>query len=656
MRPQPGRLPATPNGVFTGSAIDRARPLRFRLDGRLISGFSGDTVLSAVLASGVDTLGIHQGHPVGLTPSANPAVVIAGASKSAALPMVSAPAIDTAEFITLGAQQANPLSRLFLEGRTLGARLDQRAVLQEPWRNVAGTPAHAGDLIVVGGGVAGMEAALAAARKGLAVTLIEASPELGGHSGLFGTQDGEEPPGVEIGRLRAAIEASDAINVLTRTKAFAIRPGCVRVHTVELSQGGAHGKVLDLSARHIVLATGSRERLPIFSGNRLPGIMGTLDGYMLATRYGVWPGQSAVVATASNIGYRLAMLASDAGVDINRILDSRSRASSRFIEFSRAYGMIQMLAEQVQSVSTSRASDKIAVHTDKDGADALLTDRLLVCGGWQPDLTLWHAAGGTSHWQPQYQRLEPTGELDHIVLAGSAAGYLTRQGCVESGADAVNYLLKRKRKPLSDTLIDPIYESPDAPLPVARSGNYTAPTFLDGSQTFLKRPGPPKRSWRDIFRHHRSPALSNLSEAPGPISINEIVAAIALNLVPEHEAGRVAQERLALIPIVRANQPEQDRSDPNPFEVPSYLGGRFGNSAKLVKIFFDEPRQISSGTLLHAGPDAMGPLEAIGVVLRDSDDGAIALVANRMAKDGHTVSLSDQGQSILVRIQAIEPD
>ncbi len=656
MRPQPCRLPDTQNGAFSGSAIDRTRPLSFRLDGRLISGFTGDTVLSAVLASGVDTLGIYQGRPVGLTPSANPAVILSGASKSAATPMASAPAIDNAEFITLGAGQTNPLSRLFLEGRTLGLRLGQPTVLQAPWRSITGTPHSAGDLIVIGGGVAGMEAALAASQKGLAITLIESSPELGGTSGLFGTQDGEDSPEAELARLRAAVEANSAISILTRTHAFAIRPGCVRVHTVDVSQGSADGKVFDFSARYIVLAPGSRERLPIFAGNRLPGVIGALDGYLLAARYGVWPGHSALVATASNIGYRLATLASDAGIAIKCILDNRDRSSSRFIEFSRAYGMVQMLAAQIQSIDTTTAPGKISVHAGKAGAEALLTERLLVCGGWQPDLTLWHAAGGISEWQPQHQRLEATGELDRIVLAGSAAGYMTRQGCIESGADAINYLLKRKRKPFTDTLIDPLYETPDAPLPVAKLGDYTEPAFLDGGQTFLKRSEEQRRSWTDIFRRERSTRPSDLSETAGPISINEIVAGVALNLIPEDEAGRVARERLALIPILPVSQQILGGNGPTPLEIPSYLEGRFGTTAKLVRIIFDEPRQISSGTLLHAGPDAVGPFSAIGVVLRDSAEGAIALMDDGMAKDGLAVSLSDQEQPISARIRSLDHD
>ena len=58
MRPQHNRLPAGTARGFGGSAIDRSHPLQFRLDGRLISGFAGDTVLSAALACGAGVMAV----------------------------------------------------------------------------------------------------------------------------------------------------------------------------------------------------------------------------------------------------------------------------------------------------------------------------------------------------------------------------------------------------------------------------------------------------------------------------------------------------------------------------------------------------------------------------------------------------------------------
>jgi sarcosine oxidase subunit alpha len=655
MRPQINRLPEAGSGTFSGSAINRNQPLRFRLDGRLSSGFVGDSVLSAVLASGIDTLGNQGDWPIALTPSASPSISLADRAGEPrhSLSMAQTPAIDGAEFVTLGARSPNPLARLFLPGRTLGLELGGKPALIRPWRGVHANERRASDLVVIGGGVAGMEAALTAAKSGLAVTLVEASATLGGHSGLFGTQDGELAPELEIARLCASIETSDAITVLLNSRAFAIRSGLVRVHSTELVDRIPEGKVIDLTTRNIVLATGSREKLPIFSGNRLPGVIGTLDAYQLATQYGVWPGQSALVSTASNFGYRLAMLASDAGLTVTRILDSRDRAASRFIEFSRAYGMIQMLGAQPQMASVVKIGRTLAVHTGRAGADALLTERLLVCGGWQPDLTLWHNAGGSSRWCALHNRLEARGHLDNIALAGSAAGYFTRQACVESGRDAVKLLLKRKRKPITDSVIDPLWESDDSTLPIAGSRENGAPAFLDSCSNLRVRPAVRKASWTDMIRRNRPQNdIQDLSETPEALSFGEIVAGVALGLVPSDVAGRVAQERVALVPLVSVEQAITNIQDDGPaaLEIPSYLEGRFGPGARIVEIVPAEPRQFSSGALLYRTADSTNPLDAVGVILRHGEGNAIALVNDETAQGQLAITVRDQGRAIAARI------
>lgn len=658
MRPQLNRLDKDQAGSFSGSFIDRSRPLRFRLDGRLVSGFAGDSVLSAVMASGIDTLGTYRDVPIALGPSANPAIRLAGRADEPqhALPMARTPAIEGAEFVTCGIRRSNPLARLFLPGRTLGLELDEPHALDRPWRRLAGIPSASSDLVVIGGGVAGMEAALTAARAGLSVTLVEASAQLGGHSGLFGTQEGEDNPETDMARRRDAIAANDAITVLTHSHAYAIRTGLVRVHRVEVKEGKPQGSVLDLPARHIVLATGALERLPIFAGNRLPGVIGTSDAHALASRYGIWPGEEAILATGSNVAYRLAILASDAGIAIGRILDSRPNPSSRFIAFSRAYGMVQTPGAAPRSAGLIKAGGTLSVHTDQAGTEPMLTGRLLVCGGWQPDLTLWHLAGGRSRWHGRHHRIEAEGDLDGTALAGSAAGYFTRRGCIESGQDAVNALLGRPRAAVLDPVIDPIHESPDAPATITEPPDDAAPAFLDSGREFLQRPAPPPRSWTSIFRRHppRS-GLVALSEAPQPLAIGDVAAGVDLGLIPPDAAGIVAQERVALVPLLpptATSPPPEDEAVAEP--VPSYLEGRFGGDAVLVRIVPAEPRRLETGALIYRNSDAANPLQAVGVVLRPDGDAALALMHRHISRAGLPVSVRDQGRAIAARIESPE--
>lgn len=652
MKPQPNRLPADAARGFGGAAIDRSLPLTFRLNGRQISGFHGDTVLSALLASGVDTLGDHSDAPIGLTQSACPAIYPVGHSGDAAhaLPMARTPAVDGADYVTAGARRTNPIARLLRPGRSLGRSLDQPHLLDEPWRSRAGTRETETDLVVIGGGVAGLSAALAAARSGLSVTLLEVSSIPGGHSGLFGTQEGEDAPEVSMARLREAAEAHDAIRIICHAHAYAIRPGLVRAHVVDLKGGKPVGRVIDLAARFIVIATGSRERLPLFAGNRLPGVIGTLDAYELATRYGIWPGQSALVATDSNFAYRLAMLASDAGITIPRIIDTRPGPASRFIEFSRAYGIIQASGTRIAAAESGRAAGTLSVTVEGGNAEPFITNRLVVCGGWQPDLTLWHIAGGASRWNKARHRLEAIGDLDTIALAGSAAGFFTRRACIQSGADAIDALLGRPRKPVEDVLIDPLYETPDAETAIASPVD-GAPTYLDAGAEFLTRPQPRPRSWTNIFRRQKA-GLTALSEAPQPLAINDVAAGVDLGLIPPEAAGLVAQERVALVALgAPEGAPSITADSPPPAtEVPPFLSGRFGPEAQVVRIIPSEQRRFEPGTLIYDSADKKNPMQAIGVVLRPHGNAAMAIVARQAASNCFTVNLRDHSQAFPAKV------
>src|SRR5690606_22747657 len=184
-----------------------------------------------------------------------------------------------ADYVTIARRQKrSALARLLRRGAdTLGLDLDRSNALTQPWLGMVGEPGPQADLIVVGGGVAGMSAALAGARSGLRVLLVEATPQLGGASLLFGRQEGEDRPEDEIARLAGAIARTDAITVLNNAEVFGLRGGTVRLHQVQLRDGLPIDRVIYVSAHHIVLATGAIERLPVFPGNRLPGVVGALE-------------------------------------------------------------------------------------------------------------------------------------------------------------------------------------------------------------------------------------------------------------------------------------------------------------------------------------------------------------------------------------------
>jgi sarcosine oxidase, subunit alpha len=666
MKGQPNRLAAEASRHLAGTAIDRSRPLQFGLDGRIIHGFAGDTVLSAVLASGIDTVGLRHDAPLALSARYAPTIIAAALAgdPQQALAMERTPAVAGAEYLTLSGTRRRPIAgwlrRLTRPRASLGLDLDRPYAMRIPWLTSAGIQEQPVDLIVVGGGVAGMSAAVAGAKAGLKVTLLEATPRLGGHARLFGTLEGEETPDESIARLTEAIAKSDAITVWTNAEVFAARAGAVRAHVIETSGGVPSPRVIDLHADHIVIATGSIERLPIFPGNRRPGIVGALEAFELAHHYGVWRGQSALFATTSSPAYRLAMLASDAGIAVARIIDGRPQPQSRFIEFSKAYGITLAASTIVASVRPASKSKGIIVTPQlaMEGLTRaepdLIGDRLIACGGWQPDLTLWHMAGGESRWNSVAALLEPTSGLSGVALAGSAAGYLSRRACLASGGDAIDLLLGRPRRAVEELTIDPIYETPDGPASVATASEEpAAPSFLDASRRYIERPLATKSRWPAWLPFAPKPAGWSLADTPQPLDVADIAAGVQLGAIPASSAGIVAQERVAMVAIAAAPAAGSEASarPPQPL-VPSFLSGRFGNDAQLWVIAPSETRTLEPGALIHRSADDTDPLSAIGVVVRVTTDATIALLAASHTGAGQTAAVREQDRATSVRLIA----
>ena len=656
MKGQPNRLGTDSQHHLQGSAIDRGQPLQFKLDGRTVSGFVGDTVLSAALASGIDTVGRRDGAALALSVRHAPTITFAALAgdPQRALPMERTLATDGAEYVTTAPKlRRNTLARLLRRGgRSLRIDLDRADALTRPW---LGTPAEAGpeaDLAVVGGGIAGLSAALAAAKRGQRVVLIEASPLLGGKARLFGTQDGEETPDQAIARLTAAIAKNDGITVLTSAEVFALRPGVLRLHQVDMTDGAPMGRVIDIRAPRIALATGALERLPLFPGNRLPGVVGALEAFELAHLYGVWPGSSALVATSSSPAYRLAMLATDAGVTVPRIIDCRGNPQSRFIEFSKAYGITLAAGTIVASATAAPKGQGLVVapQLSMDGYTrpeaSLAVDRLVACGGWQPDLTLWHLAGGESAWQASGARLQARTGPEGIALAGSAAGWQSRSGCVASGIDAVDALLGRQRRLVEDRLIDPIYETPDAPAPVGDEPDEAAqPVFLDGGWRHIERPRRVASRWPDWLPFRPKPPGWSLADTPQPLDIADIAAGVQLGAIPAGSAGIVAQERVAMVVIETGEHIGSRASSPLPL-LPAYLTGRYAG-ATLWVVAPDDARVLDVGALIYPNADVTDPLRAIGVVVRIIEGKAIALVAGSA---GQAASVREPHRAVGIRL------
>lgn len=595
------RLAAEAAHQFGGIELDRSKPLSFRLDGISVDGFAGDTVLSAVLAAGIDTCGTYAGTLLGLTEQTAPLV---SAKRGDPLPMHRLPAIDGLDLTSIGQRERPSFRR---QPNSLRHILD--GIADPDWLRASPETTLTTELLIVGGGVAGLAAAKSAAMAGHSVIVVERRPWLGGDARYFGPVGDGETPEAFTTRLAAWLATSANVTTLLRAEIFALQGTRALLHQVEIADGVARGRVVAIAADRVLLATGATQRLPIFPGNRLPGVLPAIAAHHLAKRYGVTLGDSAVVATQGNHGYRLALRLHDAGVAVRRVVDTRINAQSRFIDFAKATGLT--LASGQLPLTAERGRFTFAHSAGTAASVSIEAKQLIVAGGWQPALALWMLAGGNASWSPERAALLAAGSVEHVAIAGSAAGYRSLLACAASGRAAHALLFGGEPVAVDDFEPGTALETPDAPSSIAQA-SAGLPSFLDSGRSLAMRPAPIGAS-RTQPRSHA-------------MELGDVAASVELELIAASDAGAIAEERGApgadLVASTWTPAPLVTDSD----ALPAYLAARFGDDPQRVHLIVDGKRVFAIGTLIYRNTDMPDPENAVGVIVETAPIGGIALM------------------------------
>lgn len=168
------------------------------------------------------------------------------------------------------------------------------------------------DVVVIGGGRSGLQAAIAAARAGADVALFDEHPTLGGRLNITGEET--------AAAARAALLAQAAALPNLRAYTQATVLGWFEDHWLPVMQGNC---LLKVRAKAVVVATGAYEQPLLFPNNDLPGIMLAGAVRRLLHQHGVKPGQQAVVVTNNDEGWAVAAELLAAGVTVAALADTR---------------------------------------------------------------------------------------------------------------------------------------------------------------------------------------------------------------------------------------------------------------------------------------------------------------------------------------------
>lgn len=442
---------ATPHGVW----IDRSQRVRFSFNGRLVEGFAGDTVASALLAQGLLHIGrsykLHRPRgmfscgveeptgllDIGLGPRRTPDTRATDILARDGLVCVSGNCWPSLNFDLAAVNQK--LAAFLPAGFYYKTFMWPHWHLFEPLlRRLAGLgTAGVGpdperydevsvntEVLVVGAGLAGMQAALSAAGAGRQVMLLEADAQPGGWTASQTLRPGSEASA----RLAAARRelARAGVKVQTRTTVVALYDHQLATAIESFEGAAAPGRIRErlwkIRARQIILATGSFERPMLFPDNDRPGVMlaGAVERY--ATHYGVACGERVVISAACDSAYGVAQSLVAAGIEVAAIIERRP-ARELGAAAQAPDGVPVLHGSMLVGIDGKRAVRGVRVAGVGGGPlQAIKADLVASAGGCTPNVSLYSQAGGSLKWLDASSMFVPERLLPGVAVVGACAG------------------------------------------------------------------------------------------------------------------------------------------------------------------------------------------------------------------------------------------
>lgn len=458
-----------------GRLIDRARPAHFTFNGKRMSGFAGDTLAASLLANDQMLVGrsFKYHRPRGIVGSGaeEPNAIVNMGEGGRFEPNQRTTTTELFDGLTCTSQNHFPslefdvgvvnnyaarfLPAGFYYKTFIHPRFAWKHVFEPIIRKSAGLgKAPVGqdadryeqayafcDLLIVGGGIAGLQAALIAGQAGQRVILMEQTAHWGGRAPV----DGDVIDG------KSADEwVKNAVQSLEKMSNVTLRLRCMAAGVYDHGYVLADEKVADhtpgdgrpkhrlwrIRAGKIVTATGAIERPLSFAGNDIPGVMLASAVRDYVVNFAVSPGDRTVIATNNDDGYRTAIALKEAGLEVPLVVDARSTVTGDLPAKAKAMGIRVEAGRAIVKVKGGKRVTGVSIGLQAgEGAvlEEVACDVVAMSGGWSPVVHLWSHCGGKltwdeaqAHFRPDAARPPTNQDGAAMVMAvGSANGHLS---------------------------------------------------------------------------------------------------------------------------------------------------------------------------------------------------------------------------------------
>ena len=460
----------------SGEGINQTEKISFKFNGKTLFGYKGDSLASALLANGIHLIGrsfkYHRPRGILSSGSEEPNAlvqIIKDKDKAKTDPNVRATQIEIYEGLEAQSQNCWPnvkfdigeINSIFSSILPAGFYYKTFMWPSKLWRKyeyfirksagLGKSPTEKDpdkydhkyyhcDVLIVGGGPAGITAALMAAKSGNKILLVDEKPEFGKNllsSSKENIKINDLSPAEWIKVKRKELLNFKNIKTLNRTTVSAYHNYnyliMMQSLTDHLSENEKKGKIRQrlwkVRAKKVILATGSIERPLVFDGNDRPGIMLSSAVKKYLNFYGVKCGNKIIIFTNNDSAYETAIELHNKNLKVQAIVDIREESSGDLPKKCNELGLkIYWKHTIVSSSGHTKVKNVSVMKLSKDNSVVIgkkiniKCDSVAMSGGWTPAVHLFTQSGGKLDFNNQNFCFYPKKTTQKQISIGSCNG------------------------------------------------------------------------------------------------------------------------------------------------------------------------------------------------------------------------------------------